>query len=86
MKLMLFSTLLWIVFDTTTPDLRKLHIWQQLPVNLVAKVGQSWVRAPDHHRLAVVRHLAPRLGLDSDQVQSVPNHVLQPVQIPLQEG
>ena len=82
MQFMILTTFLRVMFHTTTPYLCKLHILKDLFVDFAAEIGQRRIGAFDHHRFTVVRHFASWFGVDPQEIQSVPNHVFQSVQIP----
>jgi len=80
-----FTTLLRVVFDGTAPDLGVLHVFEDGFVDFVAKVGDGGVEALHDHGFAVVGHFSLGFGVDSDEVESVPDHVLEAVEVPLLE-
>jgi len=83
---MILSTFLRVMLDTTAPNLGELHVFKNVLVDFVAEGSDGGILPFDHHRFALVRHFPPGFGLDADQVQAVPNHFLQAVQVPLELG
>jgi hypothetical protein len=86
LQLMVLADFLWPVLDAGAPNVRVLQLLDHGLVDLVAEVLNHAVGAVEHHGLVEVRQLALRLGVHSDEVQVLPAHLHQPIQVPLVVG
>jgi hypothetical protein len=80
---MVLAYALWVMLDTSSPDLRAFHLFCQRLVNSVAEVENRAIFPGDDDWRLVIWNLALGLGINSNQVEVVPNFLHQLVEVPL---
>ena len=80
----IFSNLLWVVFDTSSPNISIFQIIKHVFVNLFAEICYSTSVSIQNNRLIVVWNLSFGFGIDSDEFKVVPNGFIEFLEIPFE--
>ena len=83
MQLVILSTLLWVVLHTRAPNLGESELLDEGLMNLATEVNDSTLGPWNNDWRVVVGNLAARLGVNTDEVQVLPNLHHKLIEVPL---
>lgn len=79
---MILSNFLWIMFHTSSPNIGIFQLIYQVSMQFLTKISNSTSLSLKNNWFIIIRNLSFRLCIYSDEIEVIPNGLIQFFKIP----